>query len=235
MPLTSEAPTQTEVTIMNTTKRLLAATEDIWAGYHAHPFVLGIADGSLDQEKFQYYMIQDYLYLIEYAKVFAVGVAKAHDMETMRLFAGYIHQILDGEMDIHKAYMQRLGISPAEVEHTPVSLDTLSYTSYMLRVAYDEGPAEIAAAILSCALSYESIAKQIVSEHPAAADHPFYGEWVKGYADEGYHEANQVLIALTERLTADYSESRIQHLIEIFTACSRYEGTFWDMAWEMRP
>lgn len=219
---------------MNTTKRLLAASENIWAKYHVHPFVRGIADGSLDREKFRYYMIQDYLYLIEYAKVFAVGVAKAGDLETMRLFAGYIHQILDGEMDIHKAYMQRLGISLAEAEHTPLSLDTLSYTSYMLRVAYEEGPAEIAAAILSCALSYESIAKQIVSDHPEAASHPFYGEWVSGYADEGYHNGNQVLIELTERLTADYPESRLRHLTEIFTACSRYEGSFWDMAWEMR-
>ena len=139
---------------MTTTQRLLAATEDIWAEYHTHPFVRGIADGTLDEEKFRYYMVQDYLYLIDYAKVFAIGVAKARDPETMRLFAGYVHQILDGEMDIHKGYMQRLGIPLEEAERAPVALDNLSYTSYMLRVAYDEGPAEIAAAILSCALSY---------------------------------------------------------------------------------
>ena len=79
---------------MTTTQRLLAATEDIWAEYHTHPFVRGIADGTLDEEKFRYYMVQDYLYLIDYAKVFAIGVAKARDPETMRLFAGYVHQIL---------------------------------------------------------------------------------------------------------------------------------------------
>lgn len=219
---------------MTTTQRLLAATEDIWAEYHTHPFVRGIADGTLDEEKFRYYMVQDYLYLIDYAKVFAIGVAKARDPETMRLFAGYVHQILDGEMDIHKGYMQRLGIPLEEAERAPVALDNLSYTSYMLRVAYDEGPAEIAAAILSCALSYEYIAKEIVARDPAAADHPFYGEWVRGYADPGYAESNQVLVDLTERLTRDYSEAQLEHLTEIFIACSRYEGAFWDMAWEMR-
>lgn len=219
---------------MTTTQRLLAATEDIWAEYHTHPFVRGIADGTLDEEKFRYYMVQDYLYLIDYAKVFAIGVAKARDPETMRLFAGYVHQILDGEMDIHKGYMQRLGIPLEEAERAPVALDNLSYTSYMLRVAYDEGPAEIAAAILSCALSYEYIAKEIVAKDPAAADHPFYGEWVRGYADPGYAASNQVLVDLTERLTRDYSEAQLEHLTEIFIACSRYEGAFWDMAWEMR-
>ena len=219
---------------MTTTQRLLAATEDIWAEYHTHPFVRGIADGTLDEEKFRYYMVQDYLYLIDYAKVFAIGVAKARDPETMRLFAGYVHQILDGEMDIHKGYMQRLGIALEDAERAPVALDNLSYTSYMLRVAYDEGPAEIAAAILSCALSYEYIAKEIVAKDPAAADHPFYGEWVRGYADPGYAASNQVLVDLTERLTRDYSEAQLEHLTEIFIACSRYEGAFWDMAWEMR-
>ena len=219
---------------MTTTQRLLAATEDIWAEYHTHPFVRGIADGTLDEEKFRYYMVQDYLYLIDYAKVFAIGVAKARDPETMRLFAGYVHQILDGEMDIHKGYMQRLGIPLEEAERAPVALDNLSYTSYMLRVAYDEGPAEIAAAILSCALSYEYIAKEIVAKDPAAADHPFYGEWVRGYADPGYAASNQVLVDLTERLTKDYSQAQLEHLTEIFIACSRYEGAFWDMAWEMR-
>ncbi|MGC4018698.1 MAG: hypothetical protein QM793_05380 [Muricomes sp.] len=82
-----------------------------------------MADGTLDREKFQYYMVQDYLYLIEYAKVFTIGVAKAQDMEAMRLFAGYVSQILDGEMDIHKGYMQRLGISPEEAEQTPMGMD----------------------------------------------------------------------------------------------------------------
>ena len=219
---------------MTTTERLLAASADLWAEYNDHPFVRGIADGSLDQEKFRFYMIQDYLYLIDYAKVFALGVAKARDMDTMRLFAGYVHQILDGEMDIHKGYMQRLGIPLAEAERTPRALDKLSYTAYMLQVAYDEGPAEIAAAILSCAVSYEHIARKIVSEYPDAASHPFYGEWVEGYANADYSAANQVLMDLTERLTAGYSEVQLQHLEEIFCICSRYEMAFWDMAWEMR-
>ena len=219
---------------MTVTQRLLNCTRDIWEGYHTHPFVRGIADGSLDEDKFRFYMIQDYIYLIDYAKVFALGVAKARDVETMRLFASYVHQILDGEMEIHKSYMKRLGISPEEAERTPAALDNASYTAYMLKAAYEEGPGEIAAAILSCALSYEHIARRITAEHPEAEAHPFYGEWVSGYANDGYSAANRELIALTEKLTADYTQAQLRHLEEVFTVCSRYEAAFWDMAWEKK-
>ena len=136
-------------------------------------------------------------------------------------------------MDIHRAYMARLGITPEEAETANVALDNLSYTSYMLRVAYEEGQAEVAAAILSCAVSYEVIAKKIVEKHPEALNHPFYGEWVSGYVADAYHEENQVLIDLMDRLSDGYSEKQLQHLEEIFTACSRYEMAFWDMAWDL--
>ena len=61
--------------------------------------------------------------------------------------------------------------------------------------------------------------------------HDFYGEWVRGYASESYAAENQRLIALMERLSADYTEVQLQRLTDIFVACSRYEAMFWDMAW----
>ncbi len=220
---------------MTISERLIAESGDIWAGYHTHPFVTGMADGTLPKEKFQYYMIQDYLYLIDYAKVFALGVAKAQDMQSMEYFAAYVHQILHGEMEIHRAYMKRLGITEEEAEKASRALANHSYTAYMLKVAYEEGPAEIAAAILSCAVSYEVIAKQMLDSHPKCAEHPFYGEWVRGYADPEYAKANEALKALTDRLAASYSEPQLRHLSEIFRNCSRYEGLFWDMGWRMEP
>ena len=220
--------------VMTIVQRLLSATEDIWSRYHTHPFVKGIADGSLDKEKFKHYMIQDYIYLIDYAKVFSLGAAKAKDVEAMRLFSAYLSNILDVEMDIHRGYMKRLGISLDDAENTAPALETSFYTSYMLRAAYEDGAAEIAAAILSCALSYEVIAKNIVKSNPKAQDHPFYGEWIKGYANDEYAEANRALENLTERLAYGCSKEQEKHLIEIFTICSRCEELFWDMAWEMR-
>lgn len=218
---------------MKTTERLLAAAKDIWAAYNEHPFVLGIQNGTLAREKFKYYIIQDYLYLEEYAKVFALGIAKAKSPETIQLFSKYVTLLTEGEMDIHRGYMGKFAVSRKELEATPRALDNLSYTSYMLRVAYEEGEAEILAAILSCAYSYEIIARKIVKNNPAALDHPFYGDWVKGYADPHYSEANVLLLNMTNQLTQHYTEPQLQYLTDIFLACSRYELAFWEMAWNM--
>ena len=94
---------------MSTTEKLLNAAAEIWAGYNSHPFVLGIQDGTLDREKFRYYMIQDYLYLEDYAKTFAVGVAKAKSLGIANLFAKYIH-VMNGELNVHEGYFAKLNI-----------------------------------------------------------------------------------------------------------------------------
>ncbi len=216
---------------MKTTERLLDAAKDIWAEYNKHSFVLGLQDGTLDREKFRYYIIQDYLYLEEYAKVFAIGIAKAKSLETMRLFSKQVNFLTEGEMDIHRGYMGALAVTQAELEGTPRALDNLSYTSYMLRVAYEEGEAEILAAILSCAYSYEVIAKTILKNNPAAAEHPFYGNWVKGYVGAEFCDENVVLMDRMDRLTENCTEAQLRHLTDIFVACSRYELAFWDLAW----
>lgn len=218
---------------MTVTERLLKATEDIWAKYNAHPFVMGIQDGTLDKEKFRYYIIQDYLYLEDYAKAFAIGIAKAKSLETTRIFSSYINTLTGGEMDIHRGYMGKFAVSQAELSVTPRALDNLSYTSYMLRVAYEEGEAEILTAILSCAYSYEIIAKNIVKNNPDSLNHPFYGEWVGGYASDEYAEENRALLDALNRLTENYTEKQIAHLVDIFVACSRYELGFWEMSWNM--
>ena len=219
---------------MTTVERLLNAAEKVWAGYHTHPFVEGLKYGTLDREKFRRYMIQDYWYLMEYTKVFAIGVAKSQSVETMNLFAKYIQAILDGEINVHNGYMAEFGITREELERMPIAQDNRSYTSYMLSVAYKGGEAEVLTAIFACAYSYEVIAAKIVEEVPSAPEHPFYGRWVRGYITPRYVGNNVVLKEKLEELTAGYTEQQLRYLEEIFVACSRYEASFWDMAWEMR-
>ncbi len=219
---------------MKTTERLILAAEEIWQGYYEHPFVKGIENGTLDKEKFRYYIMQDYLYLEDYAKTFAIGIAKAKSVEMARLFSGYIALLTGGEMNIHHGYMGRFALTQEELEAMPKALDNLSYTSYMLRVAYEEGEAEILAAILSCAYSYELIAKNMVKNNPDCLKHDFYGEWIKGYAAEEYAKENQVLMDTLDKLTVNYSQQQVKHLVDIFVACSKYESLFWDFSWEIK-
>lgn len=218
---------------MKTTERLLAATKEIWESYNTHPFVMGIQNGTLEKEKFRYYIMQDFLYLKDYAKTFAVGVAKAKSVETANLFAKYI-AVMNGELDVHSGYMGRFSVTQEEIDSMKPSLDNLSYTSYMLRVAYEEGEAEILAAILSCAYSYEVIAKKIVANAPDSVNDSFYGDWIKGYASEDYAAGNVVLLDTLNALTEHYTEPQLSHLVDIFVACSRYELAFWQMSWEIK-
>ncbi len=217
---------------MTVSQRLRVAAALVWDRCLAHPFVQGIGDGTLPVEKFRHFMLQDYLYLFDYARVFALGVVKARDPALMRTFAQNVDAILGGEMEIHRAYMARLGIAEAQVLAVEPALDNLSYTHYMLSVAERGGPMEIVAAILACSWSYAEIGRALAAV-PGAADHPFYGEWIRGYAGEEYQATNRALIRLMDGLAAA-SREQTEYLTEIFVNCSRYELGFWDMAWEMR-
>lgn len=214
--------------------RLHDAAASVWEACLRHPFVTGIGDGTLDMEKFRYFMLQDYLYLFDYARVFALGVVKARDPELMRVFAANVDAILGGEMKIHRAYMKRLDITEEQVFSIKPALANLSYTNYMLSVAQTGGPMEIVASILACSWSYAEIG-QALAAIPGAAEHPFYGEWIRGYASEEYAATNQALIELMDSLAADAGEDQLAYLTDVFVNCSRYELGFWDMAWDVQP
>lgn len=217
---------------MKITERLYCAAHPVWEECHAHPFVRGIGDGSLDLEKFRWFLLQDYLYLFDYARVFAYGVVKARAPELMRTFSSNVDVILGGEMKIHRAYMARLGITENQVFAVTPALPNLSYTHYMLAVAAAGSPAEIIAAILACSWSYAEIGARL-NKIPGAAEHPFYGEWIQGYAGKEYQKTNSTLVELMDQLADGCTETEYQRLEEIFVNCSRYELSFWDMAWNL--
>ena len=217
---------------MKLTERLYKSVADIWQGYLEQPFVKGLGEGTLDAEKFRFYMIQDYRYLLQYAKVFAMGVVKTENEKLMERFSYMVYDVLNGEMNVHKAYMSRLGITEEEIANTKSALANQSYTSYMLDVAYKGGSLEILMAVLACAWSY-----QMIGEHHAtiegALEHPFYGEWVQGYSSKEYCETTQEIIDLVDALGKDVTKEQEAALTEIFVNCSRYEKAFWDMAYHM--
>ncbi|MDO4531095.1 MAG: thiaminase II [Bacillota bacterium] len=218
---------------MKLTEKLYEAAKPVWDGYLSQPFVKELGEGTLSPERFRFYMIQDYRYLLQYAKVFALGIVKAEEEALQRLFAEMVHETLDGEMQVHKAYMARLGITEAEVAETKTALTNQSYTSYMLDEAHKGGALEILVAVLSCAWSYQMIGESH-KKLTGALEHPLYGEWVNGYSCEAYCAGTQRIIDLVDRYGADISAEREAHLKEIFVNCSRYEADFWDMAYEMR-
>ncbi len=217
---------------MKLTGWLYEEVEPIWTGYLQQPFVKELGEGTLREESFRFYMIQDYRYLLQYSKVFALGIVKAEDEAMMRRFACMVHETLDGEMDVHKLYMKRLGITEEEIAATKTALANQSYTSYMLEVAFKGDVLDVLTAVLSCAWSY-----QMIGEHhkniPGALEHPLYGEWVSGYSSEEYRKGVMDIIDAVNELGVEISSKKEAYLKEIFRKCCIYERDFWEMAYHM--
>ncbi|MFD2371539.1 thiaminase II [Brevibacillus sp. GCM10020057] len=212
------------------TDRLWKSVAPIWERTHQHPFVTGLGDGSLPVESFQFYMKQDYVYLIDYAKMFAIASTKAYDLETSARFAGLQEATLNGEMELHRQYAERFGISRAELEATEPSFVLLAYTSYMLKVAHQGSLAELVSALLPCMWSYWEIGKKL-AQVEGALDHELYGEWVRTYSSEEFGELATWLIGVMNRLAEGKNEEELSRLEEHFVTTSRMEYLFWDMAY----
>src|SRR4051795_1321024 len=130
---------------MKSSERLYKKLQPVWRKNHAHPFVQEMGDGTLDKEKFRFYMIQDYLYLIDYSKLFALGTVKANDLEDMAVFSSLLHATMSEEMSLHRQYAARFGISESELENADPSPITLAYTHYMLHCGQNGTLAELVA------------------------------------------------------------------------------------------
>lgn len=213
------------------TDQLYDQTKEIWEAYFDHPFVKGIEDGSLDKDKFKFYMVQDYLYLWDYSKLFAIGALKTNDKDLIASFAKSMDVTLNYEMNIHRGYMDKLGISKEDQENERVSLINLSYTNYMLSVSQKGGYEEVVAALLSCAWTYAEIAKRIDKNNPKAKDHEFYGDWVKGYLSDEFQDTASLYLDQMNKLAESMGPERKKELIEIFRNCCLYELKFWDMSY----
>ena len=214
---------------MKFSERLYEKLQPIWRQNHNHPFVQGMGDGTLEKEKFRFYMIQDYLYLIDYAKLFAIGAMKATDVQTMGKFAALLDSTLNEEMSLHREYAKKFEISEKELEKAQPSPTTLAYTHYMLHVGQSGTLAELVAALLPCMWSYWEIGKEL-SEKPGA-NNEFYREWIEMYSSEEFGELATWCINLFDSLTEDKSESELEKLEEIFLNTTRFEYMFWDMAY----
>lgn len=215
---------------MNFTQELYLSSKDIWDSYYEHPFVDGIGKGTLDKEKFKFYIIQDYLYLLDYAKIFALGVVKSDNEKDMQMFSTLTNGILNSEMGIHRVYMQKLGLTSEDIFKHKATLDNLSYTNYMLSVAHTGGVKEITVVVLACLWSYDMIGRELLRRY--GSDQEFYGEWIKAYTSDAYEELNKWLFNLVESSTANCTENEKDKLKEIFRNCSIYEYKFWDMAFK---
>jgi thiaminase/transcriptional activator TenA len=211
------------------TDRLHRLSQPVWEAEHDHPFVRGIGDGTLDVEKFKFWVRQDYLFLIDYARMLALAVARAPDLETMRRFADLVHSTLSVEMELHRSYAAEFGIRPEELEAEEKAPATRGYTDFLLRVAaVDEFP-ELIAALLPCMWGFCDIGQRL-AQGPSPADER-YAKWIDMYASTEFAELAAWCRDLVDRTAAGLPEEALRRLEDAFLTSSRYEYQFWEMAW----
>jgi len=208
---------------------LRRSAEEIWEAQHRHPFVRGIGDGTLDPERFEVWVRQDYLYLIEFARLHALGAARAPGLPEMTRFADITQGLLHMEMDLHRSYAAELGISRAQLEREEMLPTTQGYTDFLVRTAAVGDFVELTAALLPCIWGYAEIAERLASGGaPADAR---YGRWIAMYASSEFAELAGWARELTDRAGEDVGAAGAQRARRAFLTSSRYELAFWQMAW----
>ena len=215
---------------MRFTEYLRQQTADLRQQVLQHPFVTGIGDGKLPLEAFRFYMCQDYVFLVDYSRVLALAAAKAGDLETMGRFAGLLHETLNTEMDLHRGFAAKFGISPGELESTQAAPGTRAYTQHLLATAYSGDLADIAAAILPCMWDYSDIGQNLAAQG-APSPQPLYDEWIRMYAAPEFAALADWLRGLLDRLGSGAAPDRQVRLSRLFADSCRYEYLFWDMAY----
>ena len=203
----------------------------IWEAQHQHPFVRGIGDGTLGLERFQFWLRQDYVFLIEYARLLALAAARSPDLETMTRFATLLKETVETEMNLHRAYAAEFGISHDQLEREPTAPTTRGYTDFLLRVAATGDFAELVAALLPCMWAFSEIGRRLAMQ-PAPSEKR-YARWIAMYSSREFAELAEWCRDLLDSLAAGLPERDLQKLEAAFLTSSRYEWQFWEMAWKM--
>ena len=208
--------------------QLLEDGEPLWDAQMEHPFVIELGEGTLDPDAFRHWVEQDYRYLLDYARVFAVGGCKARDEATMTELFGIAHTVLADEMDLHREFAAEYGITRAELASVEKAPTCVAYTNYLLRVAYEGSLAELAAAIYPCGQGYLDVAEHMDG---LADDEHRYTPFVEKYTSEAFRESVAWMREFVDRCAERYPGEH-DAMREAFLTSTRLEHAFWGMAYE---
>ncbi|MCR6514165.1 MAG: thiaminase II [Clostridium sp.] len=216
------------------TDELFKEAKGIFDKYVEHPFVDEMGKGTLDKEKFRDYLIQDYLYLKDYAKVFCIGVTKADTMDEMRFYYKSVEGTMEDETATHIKYLKDFGFTPKEVENMEINIINSSYTNFMLGTALTGDILDIALAVLPCTWSYNYIGVALRDKYKDTLENNFYKPWIDIYCDESYDEFTREWLDYVDEKCKDLSDDKKEKLKKIFIMSCMHEMNFWDMAYKIK-
>jgi len=201
---------------------------DIYRAILAHPFLAGLTDGSLPQEAFAWYVVQDALYLRGYAQALAAIASRAPDAAGTEMFARHAADVIVVERSLHESLLADLGIDPASADAAEPAPTTLAYVSYLLATAGGGSYAEGVGAILPCYWIYAEVGKELMSK---GSPEPRYQKWIDTYGSEEFDAVVREVLTVTDALGPALAPADRALVHRHFRTTSRYEWMFWDMGW----
>lgn len=211
---------------MGLTADLWRSIAPIYAAILDHPFVKGLTDGSLPRPSFQFYAVQDALYLREFARALSMAAARAPRDEWIIMFNEHAAGALKVERALHEGFFKEFGLSPDDVASTPLAPTNLAYTSYLLAAAHAAPFHEAVAALLPCYWIYWEVGKALeLRESPD----PLYARWIGTYASREFGAVVEAVLDCVDALATRLGPAELEAMKRHFTTTSRYEWMFWDM------
>ncbi len=213
---------------MGFSEQLWRSIEDVFAQILAHPFLKGLTDGTLDEDAFRFYVVQDALYLRDFARGLAILGAKAPEDEWLMMFCEHAKTAIVVERALHESFFREWGLTDEQVYTTPMAPTNLLYTSYLLRVAYERPFHEGVGAFLPCYWIYLEVGKALEQK---GSPHPLYQRWIDTYASAVYEGVVRQVIAVTDRIAETLTDAQREAMRHHFVLTSKMEWLFWDMGY----
>lgn len=212
-------------------------TDDLWrsidpvyAAILGHPFLAGLTDGSLPKDRFRHYVLQDALYLRDYARALNLAGVRADDETTLVMFSEHAAGAIQVERSLHDGFLADLGVPEDEVDRTPAAPTTLAYTSYLLRTASLGDYPEVLGAVLPCYWIYAEVGKALLER---GSPDPMYKKWIDTYGGEDFAALVRAVLDVTNEACKDLSDEQRRRVTQAFVTTSRYEWMFWNMGWTL--
>jgi thiaminase/transcriptional activator TenA len=206
--------------LMASSKELWEANQDIAQACLEHPFVQGIGDGTLEKQKFAYYVGQDAFFLEAFARAYSIAAAKAPDFSVFTTF----HSLADGvlqELKLHEGYAAKWGVSLHSVEP---GVTTRRYTDFLLATAWSGDLGLTAATMSPCMRLYAFLGEQLARD--GIPNHQ-YADWIRTYSGADFQPLTQQLEDLVDRYTS--STALVHSTYRYAMLCER---DFFQAAWE---
>lgn len=209
---------------------LKTACQNDWQDYTQHEFVSQLGAGTLPQPAFRHYLQQDYLFLIHFARAYALAVYKSRNMAELRHSFDGLKMIVDVELGLHVDYCRQWGISEDELTRLPEAKATLAYTRYVLDTGSRGDLLDMHVALAPCLVGYGEIVNWLndQSNTRRGEDNPF-DAWIAMYESDDFQAAMRDEVDWLDARLSTVTDERFDELATIFSNATRLEIDFWQM------